>query len=151
MALKITCLPPEETKQSAAVTSSPLSRLNFRATASLSSGIPSTLVYLVLPSAMARTAASLTFWGVSKSGSPAESAMTSRPARVISRAFWVIATVADGATRDKASDKNAILLLPGYRPTDKASALPTQPVSSSTRRASAALRTANSGSPSRLR
>ncbi len=42
--------------------------------------MPSTAVYLVLPSRMARIAASLMFSGVSKSGSPAPRPITSRPA-----------------------------------------------------------------------
>ncbi|MNR66661.1 hypothetical protein D3C85_1902730 [compost metagenome] len=57
---------------------------------------------------MARMAASRTCSGVSKSGSPAESAMISRPSCAMVRAFWLIATVADGATRSSASDKNPI-------------------------------------------
>src|SRR5258705_357376 len=42
--------------------------------------MPSTLVYLVLPSRMALIAASLMLSGVSKSGSPAARPMMSRPA-----------------------------------------------------------------------
>jgi hypothetical protein len=55
---------------------------------------------------MARMAASLTFSGVSKSGSPADSPSTSRPWRFSSRVFWVMARVADGLTRLSAADSS---------------------------------------------
>src|ERR1700761_5487685 len=74
--------------------------------ASFSSGMPSTVVYLVLPSRMALIAASLMFSGVSKSGSPAASEMMSRPAAFSSRPFWSAARVADGFTRDRAADSS---------------------------------------------
>ena len=43
-ALNSTCLPPVPTEMLAALTSSPFSRRNFSATASFSSGMPSTWV-----------------------------------------------------------------------------------------------------------
>ena len=72
MASKITCLPPVETMISSGLYSMPLSRLNFSQTARRSSGVPATSVYFVSPRSMAPIAASLTFRGVSKSGSPWE-------------------------------------------------------------------------------
>src|ERR1700761_1188029 len=68
--------------------------------AARSSGMPSTAVYLVWPSLMALIAASLMFCGVSKSGSPAASPITSRPAAFRSRALLVIAMVGDGWMRE---------------------------------------------------
>ncbi len=62
--------------------------------------MPSTAVYFeVLPSLMARIAASLMLSGVSKSGSPAPRPMTSRPASLSARALSVTAMVADGLMR----------------------------------------------------
>ena len=55
--------------------------------------------YFVLPSMMARIAAILTLSGVSKSGSPAERAMTSRPARAISIAFAEMAMEGEALMR----------------------------------------------------
>src|ERR1700761_721708 len=72
--------------------------------ASFSSGMPSTVVYLVLPSRMALMAASLMLSGVSKSGSPAARPMTSRPWAFSSRAFASAARVADGLTRESEAD-----------------------------------------------
>src|SRR5215468_10561544 len=46
--------------------------------------------------------------GVSKSGSPTESEITSRPLALRSRAFCVIAMVADGLTRERTSARKAI-------------------------------------------
>jgi len=82
-----------------------LSRLNLATMAALSSGMPSTSVYLVLPSLRALIAASLMFSGVSKSGSPAESEMTSRPSALSWRAFMDTAMVADGWIRFRLSAK----------------------------------------------
>src|SRR5262245_24845645 len=73
--------------------------------AAFSSGMPSTSVYLVLPSLRARTAASLMLSGVSKSGSPADSEITSRPLAFSSRAFVAIAMVWDGEMRLTLSEK----------------------------------------------
>src|SRR5215475_6255036 len=84
-ALNKTCLPPVPTMIWLGLYSRPFSRLNLRAIASFSSGIPSTAVYLVLPARIALTAASLMFSGVSKSGSPAPSQITSRPAALRAR------------------------------------------------------------------
>ena len=67
--------------------------------AAFSSGMPSTSVYLVLPSLRARTAASLMLSGVSKSGSPADSEITSRPLAFSSRAFVAMPMVCDGEMR----------------------------------------------------
>src|SRR3989344_8768809 len=66
--------------------------------------MPSTSVYFVSPRRMAAMAASLTFSGVSKSGSPAPSPITSRPSRFSSRARAVPARVAEGLTRARAAD-----------------------------------------------
>src|ERR1700727_2776583 len=66
--------------------------------------MPSTLVYLVLPSRIALIAASLTLSGVSKSGSPAAREMTSLPAAFSSRPFASAARVADGLMRARAAD-----------------------------------------------
>ena len=55
--------------------------------------------YFVFPSPMARTAAALTWSGVSKSGSPADSAMTSRPARAISMARAVMTAAGEAMMR----------------------------------------------------
>jgi hypothetical protein len=66
---------------------------------------------LVKPSSMARFAASLMFCGVSKSGSPAPSPITSRPAAFGSRALLVTAMVGDGFTRASVSDRNGIFVL----------------------------------------
>ena len=58
--------------------------------------MPSTAVYLVSPSLIAFIAACLILSGVSKSGSPAPSPITSFPAAFNSLAFWVTAIVGDG-------------------------------------------------------
>src|SRR5580698_3614078 len=76
--------------------------------AARSSGMPSTAVYLVWPSLMALIAASLMFWGVSKSGSPAASPITSRPAAFSSRALVVIAMVGDGWMRPSDSARKPL-------------------------------------------
>jgi hypothetical protein len=99
-ALYSTCLPPVPTMIWLGRYSSPFSRLNLRAMAALSSGIPSTAVYFeALPPSMALTAARLMFSGVSKSGSPAPKPMTSRPAALSARALSVTAMVAEGLMR----------------------------------------------------
>src|SRR5690606_19963786 len=72
--------------------------------------MPSTEVYLVLPASVAWIAASLTLAGVSKSGSPAPSPMTLRPAALSWRALSVTAMVAEGFTRDSAADRNDIVI-----------------------------------------
>ena len=80
--------------------SSPFSRLNLRAIAALSSGMPSTAVYLeARPLSIALIAACLMLTGVSKSGSPAPSPITSRPAALSARALSVTAIVAEGWMR----------------------------------------------------
>src|SRR5512134_86025 len=73
--------------------------------AAFSSGMPSTSVYLVLPSLRARTAASLIFSGVSKSGSPADSEITSRPFAFSSRALVAMPMVWLGEMRLTLSEK----------------------------------------------
>src|SRR5262245_50595255 len=108
-ALKITGLPPGETLTWLVLYSSPFSRLNLAQIACFSSGIPSTSVYLVLPSIMALMAACLMLSGVSKSGSPAPRPMTFSPAAASSRAFAVTARVADGLIRFSASDTGAVM------------------------------------------
>src|SRR5580693_379852 len=76
--------------------------------AAFSSGMPSVSVYLVLPSAIARTAAALTLSGVSKSGSPASSEMMSRPAARRARALAAAPVVAEGLTRRRLADSENI-------------------------------------------
>ena len=61
--------------------------------------MPSTAVYLVLPAWIALIAASLMFCGVSKSGSPAASPITSRPSAFSVIALLEMAMVADGWMR----------------------------------------------------
>ena len=75
-------------------------------------------VYFVSPRSIAAFAAALMWSGVSKSGSPAASEITSRPRAFRSRAFWVIAIVAEGFTRDRTSARMAMgvpLRSPGSR------------------------------------
>src|SRR5437763_12971191 len=64
---------------------------------------PSNTVYLVSPRRIAAMPASRMLSGVSKSGSPCDSAMTSRPAAFNSVARAVIAMVGEGFTRAKRS------------------------------------------------
>ena len=91
--MKITCFPPVEMMISSGAYSNPLSRKNFPATASRSTRVPATSVYFVSPARIARMAASLTLSGVSKSGSPADNEITSRPAAFKARALEEIAIV----------------------------------------------------------
>src|ERR1700735_2703324 len=63
--------------------------------------MPRTGGCLVSPRSIALTAACLMMAGGSKSGSPTESEITSRPLALRSRAFCVIAMVADGLTRER--------------------------------------------------
>src|SRR4051812_10546989 len=69
--------------------------------------MPDTGVYFVSPRSIAALAAALMLSGVSKSGSPAASEITSRPLAFRSRAFWAIAMVAEGFTRDRALARKA--------------------------------------------
>ena len=71
--------------------------------------MPDTGGYLVSPRRIASIAACFTLSGVSKSGSPTESEMMSRPSALRSRAFCVTAIVAEGFTRDKVSAMNAMM------------------------------------------
>ncbi len=75
--------------------------------------MPSTGGYLVSPRRIAAMAASLTLSGVSKSGSPTDSEMTSRPLALRSRAFCVTAIVAEGLTRERMSAMKAMIGVPG--------------------------------------
>src|SRR5437868_3968269 len=102
-ALYSTCLPPVPTMIWFGLYVRPFSRWNLAMIAAFSSGMPPTSVYLVLPASMARIAASLMLAGVSKSGSPAPSPMTLRPAAFSARALSVTAMVADGLTRSSAA------------------------------------------------
>ena len=86
----------------------PVLALELGAIASRSGGMPSTGGYLVSPRWIASIAASLMLSGVSKSGSPTESEMTSRPLAFRSRAFCVTAMVAEGLTRERTSARKAI-------------------------------------------
>src|SRR5689334_19381715 len=70
--------------------------------------MPSTAVYLVSPRRIAAIAASLMLSGVSKSGSPAPSPITSRPAAFRSRAFCVTAMVGDGWMRPSDSARKPL-------------------------------------------
>ena len=76
-ALKITCLPPVPTMTSLVEYESWFSRKNLAHTAAFNSGVPPMSVYFVLEAAIARTTASTTLGGVSKSGSPAVNPTTS--------------------------------------------------------------------------
>src|ERR1700735_3804287 len=87
----------------------PFSRSDLAMIGCLGFGMPSTAVCLVLPASIAWIAASLTLAGVSKSGSPAPSPMTLRPAAFNSRALSVTAIVADGFTRSSAADRKDII------------------------------------------
>ena len=70
-------------------------------------GMPSTGGYFVSPRSIASIAAFLILSGVSKSGSPTDSEMMSRPFALRSRAFCVTAIVAEGLTRERASAMKA--------------------------------------------
>src|SRR5579871_6728575 len=70
--------------------------------------MPSTGGYLVSPRLIASIAACLTLSGVSKSGSPTESEMMSRPLALRSRAFCVTTMVAEGFTRERTSARKAM-------------------------------------------
>src|ERR1041385_7819564 len=71
--------------------------------------MPSTAVYFdALPLSIALIAAALMFAGVSKSGSPAPSPITARPACLSARALSVTAMVGDGLMRLSVSDRKAI-------------------------------------------
>ncbi len=71
--------------------------------------MPSTAVYFAdLPPSIALIAARLMFSGVSKSGSPAPSPITSRPAAFSARALSVTAMVADGLMRLRDSASRAM-------------------------------------------
>ena len=71
--------------------------------------MPSTAVYFdARPLSIALIAAFLMLSGVSKSGSPAPSPMTSRPAAFSARALSVTAMVAEGLMRDSESLSRAI-------------------------------------------
>src|SRR5271156_1071311 len=70
--------------------------------------MPSTGGYLVSPRSIALIAARLTLSGVSKSGSPTDSEMTSRPLALRSRAFCVTVIVAEGFTGERTSARKAM-------------------------------------------
>ena len=72
-----------------------MSFFSFEIIASFNAGIPSTGVYFVLPSFIATMAAFLICSGVSKSGSPAVRVIIGAPFALSSRAFMLIAMVAD--------------------------------------------------------
>ena len=106
------CLAPPETSNSLGENSRPLSRRNFVAIAALSSALPSTGVYRVLPALMAAIAASLIGSGVSKSGSPAPKLMMSTPSRLRAVAFDRTAPVADGLMRVRRFETDKLKGLP---------------------------------------
>ena len=71
--------------------------------------MPSTAVYFeARPLSIALIAACLMLSGVSKSGSPAPSPITSRPACLSARALSVTAMVGDGLMRFRVSARKAI-------------------------------------------
>src|SRR3954462_3731581 len=71
--------------------------------------MPSTAVYFeARPDSIALIAACLMLSGVSKSGSPAPSPITSRPACLSAHALSVTAMVAEGVIRFRVSARNAI-------------------------------------------
>ena len=74
-----------------------------------SASVPAAGVYLVRPISSASCAAVRMYWGVTKSGSPAQKETTSRPLAAISLAFASIARVGDGEialhTRESSRDK----------------------------------------------
>ena len=71
--------------------------------------MPSTAVYFeARPLSIALIAACLMLSGVSKSGSPAPSPITSRPACLSARALSVTAMVGDGLMRVMVSDRKAM-------------------------------------------
>jgi hypothetical protein len=74
--------------------------LNFAWIAAFSSGVPSTLVYLVSSRHIAAVAASLMLPGVSKSGSPMVSPMISRPCARSSRTRCAPALLAETVMRE---------------------------------------------------
>ncbi len=90
--LKRECFAPLFVCIISVVYSKELSLFSLSTIAFNSSGIPGTAVYLVLPSSNAFFASSFIFWGVSKSGSPAENDRTSFP-ELYSNAKVVIAIV----------------------------------------------------------
>ena len=97
--------------------------MNFVAIASRSGTMPETGVYFVSPRRIAAMAASLMLSGVSKSGSPTDRLITSRPWAFRSRAFCVMTMVADGLMRDRASDKKPMEIPPiGALDKDRAAA-----------------------------
>src|SRR5215207_6634570 len=77
--------------------------------------MPSTAVYLVSPRIRALIAAILMLSGVSKSGSPAASPITSLPAAFISIALLEIAMVGEGFMRLSASARKAMTISAGPR------------------------------------
>ena len=81
--------------------------------------MPASGGYFVFPSTMARIAAILTWSGVSKSGSPAARAMTSRPALAISIALAAI--MADGEALMRLRRRAAMDMADAYRPAASAS------------------------------
>src|SRR4249920_1282650 len=72
----------------------------------LSDGVPPAAVYLVRPFCMAAMAASLMCWGVSKSGSPAPMAITSRPSAFSFAALADTARVGEGLMTDRRFETN---------------------------------------------
>ena len=77
--------------------------------------MPETGGYLVSPRLIASMAACLMCSGVSKSGSPTDRLITSMPPAFRSRAFCVIAIVADGFTRERASARKPMVGYSGFR------------------------------------
>ena len=83
--------------------------------ACFSSKMPDAAVYLVKPALIASIAASHTFLGVGKSGSPAPKLTTSTPAAFICLALSEIASVEDGLTAIAFLDNPVIVLFPFYK------------------------------------
>src|SRR3990172_1633100 len=97
---------------SSRVYSSPLSRFSLATTASRSCSVPATAVYFVNPSRIAWIAASLTCFGVSKSGSPPARLMTSMPSACICFARAVRARVDEGLMLRTRRDRAMYASLP---------------------------------------
>lgn len=95
-ALRNVCLPPVDTTICSGAYVTPESFAIFAHIAFLSSIVPGTGVYLVMPLSSAYFAASMIYSGVLKSGSPAPNDTTSIPCAFIALDFAVIASVSEG-------------------------------------------------------
>ncbi len=92
----------------------PLSRWNFATTAWRKARVPATSVYFVSPASMAAMAACLMWSGVSKSGSPADRPMISRPAAFKALALVVMTMVGLALMRFRRSAISGIAVSAGW-------------------------------------